>query len=136
MNIIVCLDDANGMMFNKRRQSKDRVVTEDILKMCGVQPLWVNTYSAKLFAEQEHDLCIDESFLSKALSGDFCFVENLSLAAHESDIEKIIVYKWNRKYPSDKKLDIDLGRWHLEDTTEFAGYSHEKITKEIYTNEN
>ena len=30
MNIIVCLDDNQGMLFNKRRQSKDRQVLEDI----------------------------------------------------------------------------------------------------------
>ena len=32
MNIIVCLDDNLGMLFNKRRQSKDRRVLEDIEK--------------------------------------------------------------------------------------------------------
>ena len=30
MNIIVCLEDKNGMMFNKRRLSQDKVIREDI----------------------------------------------------------------------------------------------------------
>ena len=32
MKIIACLDDNNGLLFNNRRQSRDRVVIEDILK--------------------------------------------------------------------------------------------------------
>ena len=32
MNIIVCVDDKNGMMFNKRRQSKDRILIADAIK--------------------------------------------------------------------------------------------------------
>ena len=30
MNIIICLDDNNGMMFNKRRQSQDRILRADL----------------------------------------------------------------------------------------------------------
>ena len=32
MNIIVCLEDKNGMMFNKRRLSQDVAIREDIYK--------------------------------------------------------------------------------------------------------
>ena len=32
MTVIVCLDNANGMMFNHRRQSRDANVVKDILK--------------------------------------------------------------------------------------------------------
>lgn len=30
MRLIVCLDDKNGMAFNHRRQSRDRIITETI----------------------------------------------------------------------------------------------------------
>ena len=33
MKLIVCLDDKNGMMFNKRRQSRDRVLIENVLEL-------------------------------------------------------------------------------------------------------
>ena len=33
MTVIVCLDNANGMMFNHRRQSRDANVVKDILKI-------------------------------------------------------------------------------------------------------
>lgn len=32
MTVIVCLDNANGMLFNHRRQSRDANVVKDILK--------------------------------------------------------------------------------------------------------
>ena len=33
MILIVCVDDHNGMMFNHRRQSQDRVLRADILEL-------------------------------------------------------------------------------------------------------
>ena len=33
MKVIVCIDDNGGMLFNKRRQSRDRKVLEDISLM-------------------------------------------------------------------------------------------------------
>lgn len=31
MTLILCLDDENGMMFNHRRQSRDRVLISEML---------------------------------------------------------------------------------------------------------
>lgn len=41
MRLIVCLDDKNGMAFNHRRQSRDRIVTEKIEELAkgSVLPL-------------------------------------------------------------------------------------------------
>ena len=49
-------------------------------------------------------------------------------------IEEVIVYKWNRRYPTDTYFDLDLAAlgFRLASSEEFAGYSHEKITKETY----
>ena len=33
MVLIVCVDDHNGMMFNHRRQSQDRILRGDILEL-------------------------------------------------------------------------------------------------------
>ena len=49
MNLIVCLDDRNGMMFNGRRQSRDRADIEDILRDCAGR-LCIEGYSEPLFA--------------------------------------------------------------------------------------
>ena len=40
MIIMVCVDDNNGMMFNKRRQSQDRVLRQRMLELAGEKKLW------------------------------------------------------------------------------------------------
>ena len=60
----------------------------------------------------------------------YCFAENFTV--DENDVEEIIVYKWNRVYPADVQFNIDLKKWNLAETVDFAGSSHEKITRERY----
>ena len=59
-------------------------------------------------------------------------MENQLLKQQEEHISQLIVYKWNRKYPADFRLDLDLSQWNLKEQIEFVGNSHEKITREIY----
>lgn len=132
MIVILCLDDKNGMMFNNRRQSKDKVVVQDILKLVDGKKLFINSYSESLFQDLESNLIIDDNFLNNATKEDYCFVEDNNLKDFLEKIEKIIVYKWNRIYPSDLKLEIPIQDWNLIDSFEFAGNSHNKITREVY----
>ena len=55
MIIMVCVDDNNGMMFNKRRQSQDRVLRQRMLELAGEKKLWMNDYSRRQFPEEEAD---------------------------------------------------------------------------------
>lgn len=133
MKVIVCLDDNNGMFFNNRRQSRDCVLRRDIMNYLQGARLWMNEYSEKQFEDVEQaQLVVGENFLEYAGEGDFCFVEDKQLLPYESRISELVVYYWNRKYPSDMYFDIDLSNWEPVDTIEFAGYSHEKITRVIY----
>lgn len=134
MIAIVCLDDDNGMCFNKRRQSRDREVVKDILENAD-KKIWVSQYSAKLFEPfQPSKLIIEDDFLNCMGNEDYCFVENFDLRDQENRMEYIIIYRWNRKYPADIYFGIDLRseEWELVDIKEFKGKSHDKITKEIY----
>lgn len=133
MIVAVCVDDKLGMLFNKRRQSKDRELRKDLLSLTD-RTLWVNEYTAKQFTEDEKMwLNICEDYLDEIGEEDLCFVENLPLADYENKITKLIVYHWNRTYPSDVLLPFDLANWELENEYEFKGYSHDKITRRIYT---
>ena len=136
MIVIVCLDDNNGMMFNRRRQSQDRCLRERVLELTGQGVLWMNHYSAKQFdAANIPHLNIDDAFLQEAVTGQYCFVENAALAPFEQWIEKIIVFRWNRAYPADQYFDLQLtpDKWQKTETSEFAGSSHDLITMEVYT---
>ena len=137
MKIILCVDDNKGMLFNKRRQSRDRKVIEDIFRMTN--RVWIHPFSGTLFQEElqtrvgneVNEIMADEEFLKKAKAGEYCFVENQELMLYSNDIEQIVLYCWNRNYPSDFKLDLDLSKWEPKEVTEFVGNSHEKITKTI-----
>ena len=59
-------------------------------------------------------------------------MENQQITPYADKIEQIILYKWNRKYPADFKLDLELRNWELIEVLEFVGSSHERITREIY----
>ena len=49
-----------------------------------------------------------------------------------ANVEAVVLYKWNRVYPADQYFSKDLSGWKMVETEEFAGSSHEKITKERY----
>lgn len=112
MIVIVCLDDKKGMMFNHRRQSRDQAVTDRIQKICTGKKLWMNQYSDKLYGSLEKmDIVVENNFLSLAGSGEICLVESDRLMRFIEKIEQIIIYRWNRTYPADVYLDLDLSQW-------------------------
>lgn len=131
MKIVVCIDEKNGMMFNKRRQSRDMAVMADVIKCAGT--VLIHPFSEKLFADYTGQVKIEETFLEHAKQGEVCFVENQKLLPYVDEIEEIWVYKWNRSYPADVYLDLDLNAWNLVEQVDFEGNSHEKITREIYS---
>ena len=133
MTVIVCLDNANGMMFNHRRQSRDANVIKDILKTINGASLLISPYSEPLFSQEECSASVSDSFLVDAAAEDYCFVENTSVAEFKEKISQLVIYKWNRDYPADFYFDIDYANdYELETTLDFIGTSHEKITREVY----
>ncbi len=134
MNLIVCLEDKNGMMFNKRRLSQDVVIREDIYNNLDKNSLIMNSYSFKMFEKDnsDKDIVVRED-LPVEDSDNLQFIEDKQLGDFEDKIDKLIIYYWNRRYPSDLKFNIDLenGKWQVVSEEEFPGNSHEKITKKI-----
>lgn len=126
MKLIVCLDDKNGMLFNKRRQSRDKILIENILELCKGETLYTNEYSSTLFPV--NSVVIVEDF--EKIENGFVFAENFMV--NEDKIQEIIIYKWNRVYPADMYFNISLDDWNLIEIVDFAGSSHEKITRERY----
>ena len=127
-------------MFNHRRQSQDRVLRRHILDRVGDAKLWMNGYSAKMFEKDESEqvrkcLIVDEDFLKKAAKGEYCFAESdpcgKDMFPDTTQVDSVILYKWNRVYPADQYFAMDLSGWKLVETVEFPGSSHEKITEEI-----
>ena len=133
MKIAFCTDDDNGMLFNGRRLSRDRAVTDDLINsLSGSQKLWIHPFSLKLFQGREEMVIIDEELLSHAGKNDLCFIENIDITPYEALIDELIIYRWNRRYPSDMKLTLNPEDFEATAVKEIKGSSHEKITKEVF----
>ncbi len=132
MRIITCLDQNGGLFFNQRRQSRDRLLITDLLHFCKGNQLYISAYSQELFPDSAPVLTAEDP-LTAAKAGTFCFVEGLLLAPVEETIEELILYRWDKVYPADVFLDLDLSQWNLQSTYDFVGSSHDKITREVYT---
>lgn len=132
MTLILCLDDNLGMMFNHRRQSRDRVLIAEMLTHIGGGRLFVSPYSASMFSADTSNITVTDEPCAVAGEGDFAFVEDTDPTVCWDQVAVIIIYRWNRLYPSDKTFCGDMTGFHLTETAEFVGSSHDKITKEIW----
>ena len=132
MHLIFCLDESDGLSFCGRRLSQDREVYAHVLRLSEGHALWAAPSSAGLFPKGS--VLVDPEFLKKASGGEYCFVETLNGADAVTGLESVILYYWNRRYPStekfSRKLLAGMQRSYAED---FQGNSHEKITMERYT---
>lgn len=134
MTAIVCVSDGGGVLFSRRRLSKDRAVTEDIVRLSAGGVLFVSEYSEPLFSDSDASIIVVSNPLKSAGDGDFAFVEDVSLAEHKGKICELVIYRWNRKYLFDTSLDINPERegMALYQSYEFKGKSHDRITREIW----
>ena len=130
MTVILCVDDKNGMMFGKKRQSRDEALCERIMTHVTDGRLWMSVYSAPLF--DGRDVTADDAYADKAAANDVCFVEDGDIPLDKAD--KLIIYRWNRRYPATKYFEynpIEQG-FTFASSEDFIGTSHERITEEIY----
>lgn len=132
MTLIVCLDDHLGMMFNRRRQSRDRILVAELLAHVGERRLIVSPYSAPLFPADAPFLTVAEDPCAAADDADFAFVEDTDPLSRWDKVDEILIYRWNRVYPADRRFAGDLTGFRLTEITEFVGSSHDKITKEVW----
>lgn len=130
MILISCVENAMGLRFNRRRCSRDRAVCARILERSG-NALWLAQSSAGLFREFPEAALHDAADLSQVPEGAWCFWER---PAPEAVPEKLLLYLWNRDYPSDEKFVFPGGEeaWCLAEENELEGYSHPLITERVY----
>ena len=132
MKIIITLDDKNGMMFNKRRQSRDSVLNQKVKELVGENQLFISPYSEKLFEGIEMEKISCDNFLEVATEDSCCFIEDAEVPVEKA--KTLFVFRWNRVYPADKffAFDLEANGFSLESSEEFVGSSHEKITLQTY----
>ena len=73
---IVCVDDGMGLMFNKRRQSKDSELRKWILTFLDGKKLFMDNDTHGQFSDEPQDhLVVSDSYISEMSDGDICFTE-------------------------------------------------------------
>ena len=139
MKVYIVVDDENGMLFNNRRQSQDRILRENMLKDCDNSKLWVAEYSKKFFVDENGNVTppnvvVDNNFLANAGEDDSCYVENQDITPWIERIDTIVLYKWNKRYPADTYFNTSLldNNWKKFSLNHFKGSSHDKIFKEVW----
>ena len=131
ITLFICLDDRKGLLFNKRRQSRDIRVLEDMAASLS-GPLLIGTYSEKLVRDAGIPCQV---VVEDDVTEGHYFAEAVPSEALLEKVSVLVIYRWNRQYPADVRWEVSpeaLG-FSLTETTEFPGKSHEKITKEVYT---
>ena len=134
MKLMVCLDEKDGMSFFGRRQSMDRFLQGRALELAAPEKLWMNSYSAGQFSQWPEQIAVSEDFLDAAPDRACCFAEVSDVSACLDRAEQIIIFRWNRLYPSDRVFPMKrlLEGWRLISREDFSGYSHDNITMEVY----
>lgn len=132
MVLILCVDNNFGLMFNKRRQSRDSAVLEDIKNSFTGEKICISPYSEKLFSEAGVDYIICDNFETQ---DGICFVEDKYNSDMLAVANEVILYHWGKVYPADVKFDYQLlaTDFTLAQSTVFNGTSHNEIKKERYT---
>ena len=132
MTAIVCIEDRGGILFLRRRVSRDVEIARDSAR--DYEKILLTKYSLPLFDAVNLDTGVCISPLTEGNGGDVCFIEDGSVKENLDKISRLIIYKWNRTYPSDIKLGFEPSAvgFKLVFSREFVGNSHEKITKEVY----
>ncbi len=134
MNICVCIDDTMGMSFNCRRQSRDKVLIDRLLSHAEYERILVSQYSLPLFEGKGEGRVTLTRDYSEAGERDLCFFELEHITEYAERVDTILIYRWNRKYPADKKFPFspaDKG-YVMRSSFDFAGNSHDKITEEVW----
>ena len=127
MTLYICLDDRNGLQFNKRRQSRDFAVLEDIRSRIRGK-LRIEPFSEKLIRETEIPYVLPPE------TAEDYFAEQIPSEEILENTNEVVIYRWNRHYPSDIRWEPDLEAMGFlrRGTAEFPGTSHKTITREVY----
>lgn len=134
MTVIICVSDGGGVLFGGRRLSRDREVISDIARTAGDEPVFVSEYSEGLFSKSDVSVIAVSDPLSSAGKGDFVFIEDGKIRREIDKTDCVMIYRWNRKYPFDTKVDTEPGceGFALAESVDIKGHSHEKITRETW----
>lgn len=137
-HLIAICDANNAIAFNHRRLSRDRILTEDLQKRTNGSALQMDSYSYKQYGQakdivlEEDELLTEASKKEKGPENQWFLLERKIPQEAIEQMDEILLYRFDRRYPGDAFIRIDPEQFELKEKEEFEGFSHEKITREIW----
>lgn len=132
MKAIVCVDNTLGIQFNKRRVSQDVHQRNDLFQLLNDELLYMSAYSGKLYdVPHRNNIRISNTYYEEC-ADHYCLFEDDKINDYKQNIQLLILYCWNKDYPSDIKLSLNFSEFKIKQQYEFIGSSHDTITRIIY----
>jgi len=142
MTVILCAGSRGEILFHNRRVSQDGVVKAELCAVAEERGLYVTPYSARLLAASS-GVHISSDPLTEAETDGICFLEDTfpTIFQHIPKLDELVIYRWDKTYPLDGTFPVSRfleaakqagAPFSLMKTIEFAGRTHELITKEVY----
>jgi hypothetical protein len=121
------------MTFFGRRQSADSALRERMISYANGKELFMDAYSAAQFADCEANIAVTDDF-SGVPDDSVCFIEDLEPESLLRRSDRLVIYRWNRNYPSETSFSFNPYEegMKLERMSDFSGFSHPRITEEIW----
>ncbi len=136
MTLITCIDTRLGLSFLGKRQSRDKLLSADIVNYAKGRRILIGEYSRPLFSEagtelSENNIKVSENPMSEACDSDIVFLEGGVTEKTLLCASELVLFCWNRHYPSDKRLARSFidENFTLTNTHEFVGNSHDNLTR-------
>ena len=133
---IFTLDDRNATRLMNKRQSRDVTVANKIMLLAGAEPIYIKKKSESFFLNTDFlPTFIYFESLNEIPDNAYVFFEEPLSKDELRSAGKIVVFRWNRIYPSTNADRIDLNGFTKVKYDDFEGSSHDNITTEVYFNE-
>lgn len=134
MNAIAVIDSCNGLAFNDRPQSRDRVLMERIARLTDDAPIQAEGHFARML-ESYGFQCLP--YAQCLQPGEWVWLDHDPSAQEIEQIDKLIVARFRNIYPADMwfTLEPQKPEWKKMSRQIFAGSSHDKIILEEFIHE-
>ena len=126
MILVLAVDSHGGVSFNGRRQRESWHLRNDLLSCVASKKgskLWMSNYSKSQFYDMKGKVGYEripdipeyvpkDYYIEQAGDKDYCFVElwnqEIWKCILQKNPKKIVIYNWQRNYPSDLYFDPEL----------------------------
>ena len=136
MVIVACIDKSGNIALNTNGQLNHIIFWVRLKVVSNEALLYMNFNSSRQFGYYPMKM-IDDDFLDIAGEDSYCFVEDTDITPYIDRIDKIILYKWNKKFSSKFEFDKSiLDNFSVVSKKSFYGEPFLKISEIVYEKNN